>query len=165
MKYRRIPRIITGLLRRRSLFPLFCLLPAGFFAGVCNGLLGTGGGILLVGALQFSEHLASRRSAAYPAAIPENARRIPDPDPGDRQKDVYVTALSCMLPLSLFSVLLYSRAGAYSSVPVREALPYLIGAIPGGILGAYTLDRMKPRAVRLLFCALVLAGGARMAFS
>ena len=35
-------------------FPLFFLCAGGLAAGVCNGLLGTGGGILIIGSSFFS---------------------------------------------------------------------------------------------------------------
>ena len=81
------------------------------------------------------------------------------------EKDDYVTALCCMLPLSLLSSLLYLRTGAFSGVPFSRALPYFLGAVPGGVLGAYLLDRVKPKTAQLLFALLVVFGGARMAFS
>lgn len=131
-------------------FPLFTLCTGGLLAGICNGLLGTGGGILIIGALRLYRrfHPVSDRAAA--AVSP---------------KDDYVTALCCMLPLSLLSSLLYLRAGAFSGVPFSRALPYFLGAVPGGVLGAYLLDRVKPKTAQLLFALLVVFGGARMAFS
>ena len=70
-----------------------------------------------------------------------------------------------MLPLSLLSSLLYLRTGAFSGIPFSFALPYFLGAVPGGVLGAYLLDRVKPKTAQLLFALLVVFGGARMAFS
>lgn len=130
-------------------FPLFILCAGGLAAGVCNGLLGTGGGILIIGALRLYRRflpVSDRAAAVSP-------------------KDDYVTALCCMLPLSLLSSLLYLRTGAFSGVPFSRALPYFLGAVPGGVIGAYLLDRVKPKTAQLLFALLVVFGGARMAFS
>ena len=146
-------------------FPLFFLCAGGLAAGVCNGLLGTGGGILIIGALRLyrrfpsvPEHAAADISAEKLSAAGVSAREV-------SPKDDYVTALCCMLPLSLLSSLLYLRTGAFSDVPFSRALPYFLGAVPGGVLGAYLLDRVKPKTAQVLFALLVVFGGARMAFS
>ena len=134
---------------------LFCF--GGLLAGICNGLLGTGGGILIVGVLRLERRL---RSSDRPSLSGRKRDAV-----GNSPKDDYVTALCCMLPLSLLSSILCLRASAFSGVPFSSALPYLLGAVPGGVFGAYLLDRMKPKTAQLLFTALVLLGGARMAFS
>ena len=140
-------------------FPLFFLCAGGLAAGVCNGLLGTGGGILIIGALRLYRRFLS-------VSGPVSAKvSSPEISAADTPKDDYVTALCCMLPLSLLSSLLYLRTGAFSGVPFSRALPYFLGAVPGGVLGAYLLDRVKPKTAQLLFALLVVFGGARMAFS
>ena len=53
-------------------------------------------------------------------------------------------------------VLLMTLVGAVGGV--------LLGAIPGGLLGAYLLDRLKPSVLQLIFAALLLFSGWRMAF-
>ena len=110
----------------------------GFSGGIVNGLLGTGGGILLL--------LSLRRSA--------------------RAQDAFASALVCILPLSLLSVWLYCENGTADPGLMfsHQTLPYLLGAIPGGMLGAYLLDRMKLSVVQYLFAALLLFSGGRMAF-
>ena len=110
-----------------------------FCAGVVNGLLGTGGGIPLL-------FLLRRHSAA---------------------QDAFASALCCILPLSILSTALYYHTGsiAVSELFSSDILPYLLGAIPGGILGAVLLDRLKLSLIQYVFAALLLFSGWRMAFS
>ena len=104
----------------------------GSLAGLCNGLLGAGGGILAVfGLLRSSEEELAPR-------------------------DVYANALCVMLPLSLVSCLRYASAGNLS---VEEFRPYLIPAIIGGIVGAILLGRLKNAALGKLFGVLVVWSG------
>ena len=108
-------------------------------AGIITGLLGTGGGILLLSVL----------------------RR------GHRAQDAFAATLACILPLSALSAFLYLQNGAVTAAQVlsRDTLPCLIGAIPGGVLGASLLDRLTLSAVRYLFAGLLLFSGWRMAFA
>ncbi|MBR5871812.1 MAG: sulfite exporter TauE/SafE family protein [Clostridia bacterium] len=110
---------------------------AGFCAGMVNGLLGTGGGILLLPVL--------RRHA--------------------NTRDAFASALFCILPLSVLSCFLYAKSGTLSAAVVSDALQYLLGALPGGMLGAYLLNRLDPRILQLIFAALLLFSGWRMAFA
>lgn len=111
---------------------------AGFGAGAVNGLLGTGGGILLLSVLR--RHVGAR--------------------------DAFASALVCILPLSVLSVVLYYLNGTLSlSALNSDTLPFLLGAIPGGILGAFLLDKIKPAHLQLIFAALLLFSGWRMAFA
>ena len=137
-------RIFSGV-RNRIRTSVHFRRAAGFCAGLCCGLLGTGGGILLVGAMRHRENA-------------DGAGQIRDP------KSSYTCALFCMLPLSLISAFLSVRSGALAKLPLSYGLPYLCGAVPGGMLGAYLLDKIPAKAVRLIFVLLVLFGGARMAF-
>ena len=121
----------------QSLCALCLSAAVGFGAGIVNGLLGTGGGILLLFVL----------------------RRHAD------TKDAFATALACILPLSVLSVILHLRNGSLPpDILSADALPYLIGAVPGGLLGAYLLDRIKPTVLQFIFAALLLFSGWRMAF-
>ena len=70
------------------------------------------------------------------------------------------------MPLSALSVILHLHDGSLSLDLLRsDALPYLLGAVPGGYLGAYLLDRIKPSLLQLIFAALLLFSGWRMAFA
>lgn len=118
---------------------LLCLsCAAGFGAGLVNGLLGTGGGILLLSVLR---------------------RRL-------QPRDAFAASLVCILPLSVLSVLLYAKNGSLSwEMLSTDAQPYLFGAPAGGLLGAVFLDRINLSVLQYLFAALLLFSGWRMAFS
>ena len=112
---------------------------AGFAAGTVNGLLGTGGGILLLVVLR---------------------RAVPD------AKDAFAAALLCILPLSALSAVLYLRTGISDAQVLfsPDLIPVYLGAVPGGMLGAYLLDRLKLPLLELLFAGLLLFSGWRMLF-
>lgn len=126
------------------------LLPLLAFAGgFINGLIGTGGGILLLFLLRTHR--------------PGSVRFLPETG-ADREagKDACAAVLLCVLPLSVLSAALYAKNGMYASLSLRDSLPYLLGAVPGGMAGARLLDRLAPAAVDALFAALVLFAGVRM---
>lgn len=77
-------------------------------------------------------------------------------------KDAFAQSLLITLPLSALSGIIYWQRGAFT---FSQALPYLIPAIPGGILGAYLTDRMNPRILKIIFALLVVYSGARMIFA
>ena len=116
-------------------FPRWGLILGGLAAGVINGLLGAGGGVILVFLL---------RAALGPKA---------------ESRDIYASALITTLPITLVSALRYGGAGA---LPLGEFLPLALPAIAGGIIGALLLDRIHPKIPRRIFAALVIFSGAVM---
>lgn len=114
------------------------LLLLGALAGFLNGLLGTGGGIAIV--------YVMRRYYARHAS-----------DESDR--DAYATALSVMLPISVFSVVHYIRADA---LDLASFAPMLLPTIAGGVLGGILLDKLKLAWLSRLFALLVLISGIFM---
>ena len=112
----------------------FALVGCGL-AGLLNGLMGTGGGIVLVW--------------IFSHVMKANA------------KDSFAQSLLTMIPLSLVSCFFYWRAGELS---LSAALPYLFSAVPGGLLGAWLTDRINPRILKIIFGLLVVYSGARMVF-
>ena len=132
---------------RRPLALLLCAL-SGFGAGLLNGLLGAAGGILLVAVLPV-------------LPLPEGL--VPRGLNGEWEKrDVLATALSVMLPVSGFSLLLYGMGGLLPSPAVLLSL--LLPAALGGYLGARLLGRLSDQFVRKLFAAVVVVAGLRMLF-
>ena len=118
---------------------LYTVLLVGFAAGVINGLLGAGGGILITYFLY---------------------RLMKD---GDSDKnDVFAHALLTMLPVSLVSFIIYACRGYLS---VDSSLFYLaLPAIVGGAGGAYLLTKIKFKVVRFIFIGLVIYSGLSMLF-
>lgn len=108
----------------------------GFFAGLLNGLLGAGGGIILV------------RGAGK--ILPLEFRE---------ERDVFANALCVMLPLSAVSAVAYALRG---SVHGLEFLPFVLPAVIGGISGAMLLSVIDTRLLRLIFSALVVWSGISM---
>lgn len=136
----------TSVLKRRGLRDVLYLGGLGAAAGFINGLLGTGGGILLV--LAFSR-AAEQEGRARTISLPITKR------------DCYANALSVMLPISLFSALRYMAAG---SVSPTSFSPFIPPSILGGILGGILLDRLKVSWLRVLFSALIVISGFFMIF-
>ncbi len=106
---------------------------AGLLAGVINGLLGAGGGIIIIYALNNIV--------------------------GEKELDkngAFATALCIMLPISLLSVLIYSSRG---HVSMEGFGVFLIPAIIGGALGGVLLGKLKASFVKKLFAGLVIVSG------
>ncbi len=110
------------------------IIIAGLGAGFVNGLLGTGGGIVLIFALNYMLK-------------------------GEKNKDIYAFTLCVTLALSLVSLFVYARKGA---VDFTESVRYGLAAIPGGIIGAYLLDRLNGKIVKKIFAVLLIVAGANM---
>lgn len=108
----------------------------GLAAGVVNGLLGAGSGVLIVFALQ----AALRGSEAD-------------------SRDVFANATAVILPISLVSAVLYFRAG---QLPEVEWGRYLLPGVLGGLAGAWLLGKLPARAVKCTFSLVVLLSGMIM---
>ena len=115
---------------------------AGLGAGLLNGLLGAAGGILLVAVLPLLPRLSAGDAEAR------------------SRRDVLATSMAVMLPVSAVSLVLYFLRGLSPPTSLLSAiwLPSLVG----GFVGAWLLDRLPVRAVRVLFSLLVIVSGIRM---
>lgn len=108
-------------------------LAAGLITGVCNGLLGAGGGMIAVVAL--------RRLCGLP------------------EKEAHATAISVMLPLTAISSLVYALGNAVA----WDVLAFVAPALTlGSFLGAKLTGKLPDKALRRLFAALMMAAGAWM---
>ena len=105
----------------------------GLLCGFLNALLGAGGGIPLVFGMQ-------RMS-------PKNATN---------GRSFFTTTLAVMLPLSLFSYLLYQKSG---HVPLSPPPSLLVPALLGGAIGALLLPHLRVKLLRRIFATVVLLSG------
>lgn len=112
-------------------------------AGITNGLLGAGGGIVLIFALS------------------PILRGIHDKD-GDefyKRKDVMAISLSVMLPISVVSAIRYASNGALDTAyAAKLLLPTIIGGVVGGIL----LNKLRDTFIMKIFAFLVIYSGLVM---
>ena len=104
----------------------------GLGAGVINGLLGAGGGMVVVPLLSAM---------------------------GVRGKRSHATALMVIVPLSAVSAVLYLVQGR---VGFADALPWLPGRLLGAQLGRRLMPKIASGWVKLLFGGLMLWGGVRL---
>lgn len=113
--------------------PWLLLVISGILAGLCNGLLGSGGGIVLYFALS-QMHYGSVR-------------------------DRFVLNIAVVTVLCLVSSVTYRLRG---SLQYADALPYIIQGVAGGAAGAFLSYRMNTVWLRRIFAVLVLYAGIRM---
>ena len=105
---------------------------AGATAGAVNGLFGGGGGMVLVPML-----------TAFT----------------DTEEDaVFPTSVSTIFPICIVSL---SIGSLHGDLPWREALPYLLGSIPGGILAAITGHKLPTKWLHRILGMMILWGGIR----
>lgn len=124
----------------------------GFAAGMINALLGAAGGILLVYALP---HLL-KPGESLP--VPFSRKEPPSMEGRDRM----ATAMSVMLPITLFSLFLYWMNGDLPSL--SEMTWLILPSALGGLCGAWLLGRIQADFLRRLFAVIVIISGFRMLF-
>lgn len=107
---------------------------ASFCAGLINILVGAGGGVLLIFAMQF-----------FVSSIED--------------KSIYAITNTAIMLMSVVSLISYIKGG---TLHVRELTPFLIPALTGGVIGALLLGRIKTQYLRLIFAALTLYSGVKM---
>lgn len=106
---------------------------SGAVAGLVNGLLGAGGGMLLV-------PLLTRWC-------------------GLEDKKAFATAISIILPLCVVSVTIYALK---ERLPLSDAWPYLAGGVVGGLLGGLLFKKMSANVLHKLLGGFILWGGIRL---
>ncbi len=114
---------------------IWWLIIGGLLAGIVNGLLGTGGGIILIFLL---------------GKIMKNIER----------KDIFATTLTVTLVLSVVSIFVYMKKGGFYIS--QDSLKYVISAGIGGFIGAFLLEKLKVGFVKKLFGVLVIVAGLNM---
>ena len=111
------------------------LFSCGVAVGLANSLFGGGGGMLAVPLLQ---------------------------KVGYTEKKAHATAILVILPVSVFSFLLYFFRGLYD---FSVLVPTAIGVTAGGALGAALLGKLPTKTVNTVFALLQAAAGAFLLFS
>lgn len=111
---------------------------SALIAGLINGLLGAGGGIVAVWALS----------------------RTLSPCLTDR-RDAFANALIIMLPISAISATIYSMRGAIDN---RELDILILPALFGGLIGALALDKINATWLRMIFAVIIVYSGFTMLF-
>ncbi len=113
----------------------YLLYAIGFGAGLINGLLGSGGGVILVTSLVFLYKLQDHKAHA--------------------------TAISIILPLSVISALVYIKAGISS---IEATLWVTSGSVLGAYFGSKLLNRLSINFIRKLFGIVMIIAAIRMMF-
>ena len=98
----------------------------GAFAGFINGLLGSGGGIIIVDGL---------------------SRQKVD------EKHSHATSVFCILPMTVVSTFLYNSFGFLN---FEVALYIGIGAAAGGLIGGIFLKKVPTKLLNNIFTAVIL---------
>lgn len=106
---------------------------AGILAGFINGLLGSGGGVLIV---------------LYLTIIAKVER-----------KNAQATAIAVILPLTILSSIIYAMRGYVDWSPLWKVS---IGGIAGALLGAFLLNKLKSKLLKKLFGVFLVIAGIRM---
>ncbi len=104
----------------------------GLLTGLVNGLLGSGGGMVAVPALEKS---------------------------GLSAKQAHSGSLAVVLPLSLFSAVMYISDGR---VAISDALPYLPAGIVGSLCGAWLMSKISSSLLHKIFGLFAIWAGVRM---
>ena len=104
---------------------------AGITAGTINGLLGAGGGMVLVPLLEAGGELEER--------------------------EIFSSSLVIIGPMCIVSLLVSSGG----SLPWSVAWPYLLGALPGGLLAGLISRRIPTTWLHRVLGILILYGGVR----
>lgn len=108
------------------------VLAGGFSAGFINGLLGAGGGMLAVPILQKL---------------------------GLNRKEAHRNSVAVILPLSLFTAVLYLLS---KKVTLADAWPFVPFGLIGSVLGTILLKRFSSALVRRIFGVLIIIAGIRL---
>ena len=110
-------------------------LLCGGLVGAANSLFGGGGGMIAVPLLTKT---------------------------GLEEKTAHATAILVILPVSLFSFVLYAIRGFYEP---SVLVPTAIGVTAGGVLGAKLLGKLPTKTVNLIFALLQFIAGVFLFFS
>ena len=108
---------------------------AGIGIGFINGLLGAGGGMLAVPVLKQS---------------------------GLEQKKAHATGLALILPLSIFSAVMYTVSG---KVTLDNALPFIPAGLIGALAGAWLMPKLPSRILKMMLGVFMVWAAIRLIVS
>ncbi len=119
----------------KSFFKEFSVYFVGLAAGIINGLLGGGGGMIVVPGLALTLGLTAKKSHA--------------------------TALAVILPASVISacILLFTFKNDWVLLSATT-----LGVSAGGVVGALLLKKLKNPAITKIFAVLMLLAGVKLLF-
>ena len=107
-------------------------LTAGFFVGIINGMLGAGGGMLAVPLL----------------------KKL-----GLDQKDAHRNAVAVILPLAVFSAILYIING---KVGFSDSLIFIPSGLIGAFIGTKILKKISAKWLGIIFGGFMIYAGVRL---
>lgn len=105
---------------------------AGMAAGIANGLLGAGGGMLLVPLLTLFGNL--------------------------EENDIFPASVGIIFPICIVSLAIEP---GFANLPWQRAWPYLLAAIPGGLLAGAMEKKIPVKWLHRVLGILILIGGVR----
>lgn len=105
---------------------------AGGIAGTVNGLLGAGGGMLLVPLLTW---LCK-----------------------EDEKNIFPSSVAIMFPVCIVSLSINPGLG---ELPWKEAWPYLVAAVPGGLLAGFLEKKIPVKWLHRGLGIVIIWGGIR----
>ena len=107
----------------------------GLFGGFLNGLFGSGGGTIVV--LAMEKFLKIKTVKAH------------------------ATAIAIILPLSIVSIVMYLRGG---EVDIPVLLAVSAGGVVGGVVGSKLLKKLSSNVVHKIFGMAMVVAALRMIF-
>ena len=105
----------------------------GIITGLCNGLFGGGGGMVVVPLLEFWLKVSNKKAHA--------------------------TAILIILPISIISGITYVILNGFN---FKAGIPTGVGVVVGGIIGAIALSKIKSKYIVVIFSVLMLIAGIKM---
>ncbi len=111
------------------------LIISGALIGLINGIFGGGGGMI---------------------AVPLMVKFL-----GYDNKTAHATAIAVILPVSLFTAIVYLFSGAFS---VSIGLWTTAGVVGGGVVGAILLKKLNASSVGKIFALVMLLSGIKLLF-
>jgi uncharacterized membrane protein YfcA len=115
--------------------PIFKCAVTGILAGCANGFFGSGGGMFIV--------------PLYTKWCKFD------------EKKTFASSIAVILPLSVVSIIVYAVCAA---VPLKEALPYIVGGTVGSVIGGKCFKKVPVNVLRKIFAAFLIFGGVKALF-